>query len=466
VRGVLLVVLVALLGLPAPAQSGRTELPAAGGAGAGDAYFPLDGNGGIDVEHYAVRVRYAPGRASRLVGRTALTVVATQALSSFSLDLLLPVRAVRVNGAPAGWHKPNRHELRITPPRPLAVGETFRVTVTYAGRPARIGWAGERNWLDDGSEALAVNQPHIAAWWFPANDHPSDRAAMDVAVTTPAGLTAVSNGRRVGRSRTGDRVTTRWQAQPMASYLAFLAIGRFEVAQGSRDGRPWLVAVSRELPRAQRARSMRLMKRIPAITAWMEQVLGPYPFDTTGGLTTSLDLGFALENQTRPVFPVMGFGGLSVVVHEVAHQWFGDSVTVDRWREIWLNEGFATFLEWHWAETHGGARASDRLRREHAVRDSSFWTVPILDPGPGRLFDPRVYDRGAMTLQALRNRLGEGAFWQVLRSWAAERGGRTGSTEQLVGLAERISGQELDGFFRAWLSDPTRPAATAENGLG
>jgi aminopeptidase N len=339
------------------------------------------------------------------------------------------------------------------------------VVVRYAGFPGRKAYLGERNWLASDREVVTMNEPHMAPWWFPANDHPQDKALMDILITVPRGKKVVANGRQAWRRVHGDLATYKWTTdEPMVPYLAFFAAGRFEIARGTRDGLPWLVAVSRQLSAGVEQQQLRLMKKTPAIVAWLEQVLGDYPFSQTGGLITSLDPGFALENQTRPTYPPTGH---TTVVHELAHQWFGDSVAIERWRDIWLNEGFATFMEVAYDDAHGGQDAQQWLEvmwNLNGVNDD-LWKLDIADPGPGRIFDRAVYQRGAMTLQALRNRVGEVDFWAILRTWVADRAGGNGTVEQFRALAEEIYGQDLDGLFDAWLSAGTRPAHTAANGL-
>lgn len=453
-----------LLGLPsAPAPA----VAPPGAAGIGDPYFPLDGNGGIDVRHYDVRIAYDLA-SGRLQGRTRVTLVATRHLSRFNLDLLLPVQSVHVDGVPARFTKPHRHELQITPPRPLRQGQRVAVVVGYDGLPGPIGYAGEYNWLADEREVVAMNQPHMAPWWFPANDHPRDQARFDVRVTVPRDLEVIGNGQLVGRTERGELATTHWRAaQPMASYLAFFAAGDFRTASGSRRGLPWYVAVSEQLSPAQQRRSMRLMRRTPQVTSWLERRLGRYPFESTGGLTTGLPVDFALENQTRPTYPVLGRGGVLVVVHEIAHQWFGDSVRVRGWRDIWLNEGPATFFEVLWTEKHGGPSGQEWLERAYVDLEANeyFWRIRVDDPGPRHLFDAPVYQRGAMALQALRSRIGHRDFFRLLRTWVRTRRGQTGSTRQFVALAERVSGEDLGRFFRAWLRADTPPARTRANGF-
>lgn len=458
-----------LLPLSGPAAARVAAEP--GGSGYGDGYFPLDGNGGIDVIRYRVRDRYRFA-SGRLTGSTTLTVAATHDLSRFNLDLLLPVTGVTVDGVEADWTKPTRHELRITPARPLDDGERFRVRVAYDGRPGAIGYLGERNWLADADEVVTMNQPHMAPWWFAANDHPGDKALMDVSITVPEDKRVLGNGRLVGRTGAGHLRTTRWRAdEPMATYLAFFAAGDWRVATGERaDGLPWRAVVSRHLSPSEGRAAMQLMKRTPDVIAALEEDLGPYPFSTSGGLTTSLPVGFALENQTMPIYPYFGSGAsaLSIVVHEQAHQWFGDSVAIRRWRDIWLNEGSATFLEKRYVETQGGESAAAWLADEYDYWGSGnrFWDLELSDPGPGHLFDAPVYRRGAMTFQALRNRIGEDDFWAVLTRWVSERAGGHGTTPQFRALAEEVSGEDLDPFFDAWLVATEKPADTAANGLG
>ncbi len=458
--------------LVSSAAVGRAEAPH-GSAGIGDPYFPLDGNGGIDVRAYDIHDRYRFGEG-RLSGWTAVRLVATESISGFDLDFLLPVSRVEVDGRRVHFDQ-THHELSIA--ASLTVGETARVVVRYAGLPGRYSYDGESNWLADDHEVVAMNQPHMAPWWFPANDHPLDKARLRMSITVPEGLQVVGNGRQVRRTAQGGLATTTWTSdEPMVPYLAFFAAGSFQVAQGSANGRPWYVAVSKGLGTAAQREAMGLMKQTPDLLRWLERVIGTYPFREVGGLTTSLPVGFALENQTRPTYPFMGDGpgAVRTVVHELAHQWFGDSVAIAGWKDIWLNEGWATYFEHLYTETHGGPTTDEQLRVAYAdiPSDDAFWDHEVADPCPdhdrcvGPIFADFVYDRGAMALAALRNRVGDDAFATLLRRWAADRAGGNGSTAQFQALAEDVTGQDLGSFFDAWIHATAKPADTAENGLG
>ncbi len=448
------------------------EAPVNGSARGGDPYFPWDGNGGYDVEHYRIVTTITP-RTGKLRGTTRVTARAGEAaLRSLSLDLVLTPDWVRVDGRRARFHKPRAHELRVRPASPIAAGSTFEVVVRYHGQPARRAAAGVSPFLWAPGEAMAIGEPQIGPWWFAANEHPSDKASYDVTIRVPRGQQGISSGRLVRRTVSGRRVAWRWrQDTPIATYLAFLAAGSFEMRHRVVEGRPTVYAVSRKLGKAQRARSFRLLERTPAVVAWLEGWLGDYPYETSGGVVSGLYAGFALENAGRPTYPYVGGPGSrwneSLLVHEMAHQWFGNDVSLRRWRDIWLNEGLASYAEWAYGEQQWGDDVHRRLLDEYDRRGASsgFWRLRLSDPGPVRLFDPPVYDRGAMTVAALRCRIGATQLDELLRSWVSGRAGGHGTVADFRALAEDVSGQDLDAFFDAWLDTTAKPAPTSVNGL-
>lgn len=444
--------------------------PTVGAAGIGDPYFAEAGNGGYDVTSYRIShtMRLKTGRLS---GRTQIRARAEQPLRSFNLDFLLPVTSVTVNGVKARFSRPSKHELRVTPSAALAAGASFRVVVGYRGKPGKYRWRGERAWLADKHEVIAMGEPQIAAWWFPSNDHPRDKATFDISIRVPRGQQAIANGRLVSKTKTKHWTTWRWRAkEEMAPYLAFFAAGHFELERGrTSDGTPWVNAVSERLRPASRRGALKFLRRTPSVIAWLERRLGPYPFADVGGVVTSLGTGFALENQTRPTYPELydwKHGG-GLLAHELAHQWFGDLVAVQNWRDIWLNEGFAGYFgDLYDAGRSLSAENSARMlsqRWQWLGTDPSFWALNIANPGPKQLFNQQVYVRGALAVAALRQRIGDGDFWRLLRSWLTGRS--HGSVAEFEALAAEISGQDLDSFFDAWLRADHRPAKTVENGL-
>lgn len=447
---------------PGPARTAQPAVP--GAAGIGDAYFPRAGNGGYDVQRYDIELRYEPS-ADRLTGRTTVTLTATRHLSRFNLDLMLPASAVRVDGAPAG-HTQAGGELVVTPQRPLTTGATATVRVDYGGIPSQTPPGGESPWLRTADGAVAVGQPEIAAWWFPSNDHPVDKAAVAVAVTVPPGVEALSNGALLAGPEpvAGGQHRWRWRAEtPMSPYLAFVAIGQYRLLQRDTPAGPYLAGYAEGLDPEMAAAARESIEQTPRIVSFLSEMFGEYPFDHLGAVVPDApNLGFALENQTRPVYSPVFFAlgpDLEVVVHELAHQWFGDSVGIRRWRDIWLNEGFATYAEWLYSERTGGASAQQIADSyfDAIPADSTFWRVPPGDPGADALLHRAVYVRGAMALHAIRVAVGDEAFFGTLRAWTAQRRAGSATVEDFIALAERRSGRQLGALADTWLYQPGRP---------
>ena len=467
VRRTALAVGVALL-LPIGIAQAAAPAGTPGARGIGDPYYADYGNGGYDVDHYGIDISYVP-RTDRVAGTTQIRAHATQDLSRFNLDFVLPVRSVRVNDRRATFTQ-GRHELVVTPRRALATGQRMVVEVTYAGDPGTIRSDGVKPWIRTDDGAAAVGEPEIAAWWYPANDHPRDKATYDVRVTVAKSLEALGNGLLVSHRASHGKRTWHWrETKPMAPYLAFFVVGQFDIDRSRVDGLPVVTAVASNGGSEGRY-AARDLRRTPGVLRFESRQFGPYPFDAMGGVAPAADFGFALENQTRPVY-TRGFWSqgpnIYVVVHENAHQWYGDSVSVENWRDIWLNEGFASFAEWLWSEKHGDGTAKQLFQSywDYYGRRSEMWQVTIGDPGAHNEFHYAVYDRGAMTLQALRTRIGNDDFMTVMRDWAADHQYGNGAIPEFIALAESVSGEDLASFFDAWLYTASRPAPTAANGF-
>ena len=489
-RKVLLVLLstLALSLAPATVVIAAPPVPLPGAPGIGDPYFPGDGNGGYQVEHYDLRIGYTPA-TDALTGVATLRGRATQALSRFNLDLDgLTVDAVRVNGLPARWSR-RGDELRVRPERALRKNRPFVVKVRYHGIPKFYdeGELGKNGVIPTDDGAIAVGQPHVADNWFPSNDHPLDKATYRIRITVPRAVQAISNGALRGLKTQRGLSTWTWvMNKPMASYLAIMAIGKFDVRSSRADGISFISAVDpalKEIPSVAAdpnsptigVRAENALAAQPEVLRFLSGFLGRYPFGQAGGIVDNdPEIGYALENQTRPIYDKRFFteGDPSitddwVVVHELAHQWFGDSVALARWRDIWLNEGFATYTEWLWSEEKGRGTA-DEIFSEFATiaADDPFWQVKIGDPGAPNIFDAAVYYRGAMAVHALRKEIGDADFFRLLKNWTTKYAQGNATMRQFIDLAERTSGQELDPFFQIWLYMPGKPAGLEQTATG
>ncbi|MEV4433821.1 M1 family metallopeptidase [Streptomyces sp. NPDC049585] len=435
-------------------------VPTAGAPGIGDPYFPGLGNGGFDVRHYDLDVEYAPA-SGRLDGRTTITARAVQSLYSFHLDLQqLAVKSVEVDGLPAAFTR-SGDDLRVRPAVPLEKGRTFTTTVVYGGIPQAMSgpivFGSKYGWMKTKDGVFVACEPNAASTWFPSSDHPSDKATYDIRIRAPKGLTAVSNGRLLATQDRGGTTVSHWrETRPMATYAVTATIGRFDVRRGTTPGGiPIYVATDPALPKGK----LDFYGITAEATDYWAALFGPYPFEETGAVVDDMPQAeFSLEAQSKPVYSAVR--DESTVVHELAHQWFGDSLSIERWKDIWLNEGFATYAEWLWAEhkQHKSAHQSFLEAYNQRKADDPFWKVDIADPQRDTLFSRAVYFRGAMTLQMLRERIGDRAFFRLLPRWTKLHRGGNVRTSQFIGLAEAVSHQDLGDLFGTWLSQPGKPA--------
>ncbi len=449
----------------APAAAAFTP----GAAGAGDPFFPQAGNGGYEVRHYSLKLDYEP-QNEQLDGVANITARATQDLSSFNLDLVgFKVASVTVDGSAASFSRKGQ-ELTITPSAGIRRNRNFDVTVVYAGHANYIldPDKSKDGWIPTDDGAFVVNEPQGSPTWFPANDTPKDFATYDFAITVPEGKTAIANGVLVSTTDNGDTTTWRWREDsPMVTYLTTATNGVFELRTGSIGGVPLYDAVDPQTRRfgqknPEPALAWSRLAVEPAAVEFLSGLYGPYPFDSVGAIVDyAPNVFYSLESMTKPNYWVLP--SELTIVHELAHQWFGDALVLERWPDMWLNEGFATWSEWIWNEHNNVKSAHDQFvelyntPEDSAAGQDLWFPAPNALPDPSVLFATPVYDRGAMTLQALREKVGEDTFMQIVRAWYGENRYSNVTTQEFIATAERISGLPLDHFFDVWLFQEGKP---------
>ena len=436
-----------------------------------DPYFPANGDARYRVHRYELALDYRPG-PNRLSGTARINAIAGPAvLTEFQLNLAdFRVGRVRVDGRQPHWtHRGGR--LRIKPPKPVRAGAAFTVEVHWAGNPVPVSspWGG-LGWeeLEDG--ALVASQPVGAPSWYPCNDRPADKASYLLSVTTPSVYSVVAGGRLL--TRTTRASTTTWvyeQAAPTSSYLVGLAIGRYQTVLLGDPG-PGGVPQHGHIPAHLLPRFSTDFARQPAMMELFQELFGPYPFDEYAVVVTDEELDVPVEAQGLSLFGANHVDGARgwerLVAHELAHQWFGNSVSIADWRHIWLNEGFAKYAEWLWSERSGGRTAHQHAAAAHRSLSSLPQDLRLADPGRKSMFDDRLYVRGGLALHAVRCALGDDAFFRMLQGWTRWHRGGTVTTAAFSAHVSRYAGEPLDDLFAAWVHGTRLPALPTQAGPG
>ncbi len=433
-------------------------------AGRADDYVPGHGDLRFEVLSYALTLRYDVDE-NRLAGRATLRCRVLQETDRLALDLhRLSVTKVTVDGARPGkfTHRSGRLEIRL--PRPAPVDEELTIAISYGGHPAPVGGPlGEAGWEELTDGVIVAGQPHGAPSWFPCNDRPSDKASYVVELTAPAAYHVECNGVLVEQRRGASTITWRYeQAEPMAAYLATVQIGRYTVRRLADEPVP----VEIVFPDALRGSSDGPFARQGEMMSAFVRLFGDYPFEAPyRSVVTEDDLEIPLEAQGLSVFGANfledDWSTERLVAHELSHQWFGNSLTVRSWRDIWMHEGFACYSEWLWSE-ESGRDSADVKAREHWKRlDDQPQDLLLGDPGPDDMFDDRVYKRGALLLHALRLTMGDDTFFDFLREWVAgHRHGTVGRAE-LTELAVEVGGSGCGDLLDTWLDELSLPELPA-----
>ncbi|MFI1836248.1 M1 family metallopeptidase [Streptomyces olivaceoviridis] len=437
--------------------------------GVGDRLFPYLGNPGYDVASYDLSLTYPGTNDKPLQAVTTIDAWTTDDLERLNLDFAHgTVRSVEVDGRPADFTSAG-DDLVVTPEHPLAEGSLTRITVRHTSDPV-YGKDQQGGWVRTSDGLAMANQADAAHLVFPCNDHPSDKAMFTFRITAPNGYTAVANGLPAGADGVGATTTWTYRTRhPMATELAQVSIGRSAVPR--REG-PHGLPVRDVVPASDRKVLEPWLAKTPDQIAWMESKVGRYPFETYGVLMAQASTGFELETQTlslfekdlftEPAYPRWYIE--SIMVHELSHQWFGDSVTPRSWSDVWLNEGHATWYEALYAEETAHRPMEDRMKAAYGAsdrwREAGGPPARPKPPVPGQkisIFRPSIYDGAALALYALRQEIGRPAFERLERIWVREHQDATATTADFVRLASAIAGRDLSGFFRAWLYGEKTP---------
>ncbi len=437
-------------------------------AGIGDEFYPELGNPGYDVAHYTLDLAFDPDTL-RLAGVVTIDARATAPLETLNLDLEgFDVDGVRVGDAETRFARTGE-EITIALPAPLDPGTDFVVEIAYSGTTAPvasraigfpIGWINSES-----GQHYVVAEPDGAHSWFPANDHPLDKATFTFMITVPDGVTAAANGVLTETITDLGQETWVWELDsPMATYLATVVIGQFDIVADEPGTARGGVPLRNVLPRGSTIADWPGLERQGEMMAFLSDLFGPYPFDRYG-IAIVDGFGAALENQTLSLFDsAIAASGFfeDVLIHELAHQWFGNSVSPAQWRDIWLNEGFASYAEWLWIERQVGSAEVEVAIAE----ERDFWAaqpdlLPPGTPSPTDLFAGTVYRVGALTLHALRLTVGDADFFDILRAYAARFQNGNAATSDFIALAEEVSGEDLGPLFDDWLYTPGVPAFPA-----
>ena len=443
--------------------SGARQAAKQGADRSDDSYLPRHGNGGYRVTHYDLTLQYRIN-TNRLDGVAVIDARATQSLTRLSLDLsTLRVTSALIDGVPARVEQTTT-KVHLRPAAPIANDAAFRIEIRYGGRPRPIsGPWGDIGWDELTDGVIVASQPIGGPSWFPCNDHPSDKASYRVSVTTSPAYTVAVTGDLISRTRSGGGTTWVFdRVEPTSTYLMSVQIGRYAEIYLQRPRPGAAIAMRAVVPPRLRTVFDVDFGRQGQIMAMLERFFGAYPFGEYVVVVTDDALDDPVEAQGMSIFGANHVDGRRtyerLVAHELAHQWFGNSLTVADWRHIWLNEGFATYAEWLWSQESGGTTVDGQARLWHARLSALPMNLRLADPGMARMFDERLYKRGGLALHALRRHIGDAPFFALMRAWVDEHRHGLVTTDAFTATAERHAGKPLGDFFQRWLFDMPLPA--------
>jgi aminopeptidase N len=422
-----------------------------------DPVYPDRGNPLVDVRQYDLTLAWAP--ATRvLTGTATLRLRAVRGGSQISLDFIdsYALDGATVDGVPVTATRRADH-LVLALPRPLAAGAVVAATVRYHGTPHPVPFPGHRADVSESGARVtpdgalyAMQEPYGAYTWFPCNDQPSDKALLDVAVAAPAGWSAVTSGRFAGSGPApGGGTTYRWHSpEPIATYLVAFAVDRYERVD---DSGPHGLPVTYWLRGSDKPAMLPVLRRTPSLLAWLEQRLGPYPFGSAGVVIVA-DRS-AMETQGMVTLgPLTGARAVPVLLHELSHHWFGDAVTPRTWQDVWLNEGFATYVQMLYETDQLGASLNAALRSWQAGNAAA--RAEAGPPGhfaPDHFAEHNVYFGPALMLHALRGLLGDPVFFAMLHDWPQHHRYTNQDRASFVAWVNGYTGVDVTDLVHRWL---------------
>ncbi len=453
-----------LVALTALALFPTAALAGAAAAAEEDSYYPSKGDPGVDVAHYTLHLTWRPTE-HRLAGDATLQLRAAVSAPSFQLDLSgrMDVKQVTVDGVAAGFEHTGK---TLVVRAPVLAGQEYDVQVTYGGRPATVeaptrnpdysglGW----HTTNDG-RVWTMQTPFGAYTWYPVNDHPSDKARYTIRLNVPGKWVGVAGGRMVSRDQVGKRTVTEFESgDPMASYLVTVAIGPYQrFTQDGPHGLPftyWLPKGNKEL--------LEPLRKTPDALRWLERKLGPYPFSRAGVIVTPGHGSVETQTLTTLAKDNFRYGNQDVrrqVVHNLVHAWYGDSVTPNDWRDVWMSEGMATYLTAKFAARSGWE--SWTYWKRAFTRNDSYWREIYGPPGAyeRRAFGQRnVHYGAALILERLRAKIGSTDFNTVMREWPQQHANRSRGRASYIAFLEQQSGESLGPWFQDWLMSADTPS--------
>lgn len=437
--------------LPSPTPA---SVPINSGApSAGDPYAPELGNTGYDVERYDLALSLDPS-TPEISGTAILYAVATlDQLSRLSLDFVgFDLDDLAVDGAPAGFTREGG-KVWVDLPTPLARGTPFSLALSYSGSPARepsrfVPFVPYLGLITEAGNLFVLAEPDGARYWFPCNDHPTDKAAFSFHLTVPDGLVGVANGELTGEVDLPDPTTTySWELDaPMATYLATIAVGEYVLAEEPYQGS---VTIRSYVFPDHLSEFQQWTGLTAEFLDWMEELFMPYPYSEVG-FVTMRNMNASLETQTMIILSDQMISDY-VMIHELAHQWFGDWVSMASWADMWHNEGLATYITMLWMYRSDPTGLQTAMDAEVAKYSSQTPGYPMGNLPPGQLFSSTSYNKGAAFIHAIREQVGDDAFFAALRLYLQRYGGGTASRSDFQAIFEETSGQDLSPLFKQWL---------------